>query len=140
MSRSYTAQEKQATLSNDKDDACLRKDVGRAAKCLFSYQEQVRRIIRTVWPEATAKELAHAGNISVRQAERILGRQQGISIELLFELLENEQVGQQVHWAILDNLTAPWSAIHRHDREYIAIQNQKRQLELREELWRNRRL
>lgn len=107
-----------------------------SAKSYFSYQEHVRKLIREAWPDGTTKELAHAGKISLRQAERVLGRQKEISLKLLWELLENKEFGQRFHWAILDNLTADWSAVQRRDREYIAIQNQKRELERREEQWR----
>ena len=138
MPASYRAQTKSRNSRPDHPVVNSLESGSRSAKSLALFQDVLRRLIRDTWPETTAKNLAAAGDVTVRQAERIMARQKKISFEVFWNLMEHEQFGSRFHWAILDHLTSKWSALQRRDREYVAIQNEKRLLDQREEQWRRR--
>ncbi|MDQ2083668.1 hypothetical protein RA307_26075 [Xanthobacteraceae bacterium Astr-EGSB] len=56
---------------NDQDDA---------------FQEQILRLCLTVWPGETVQQLAVNAKISVRQAQRLIGREQGFSGKVIRRL------------------------------------------------------
>lgn len=110
----------------------------RPAKSFVAYQEEIRRLIRASWPECTAKYLAAAGDISHRQAERILARQREISFELFWRLMEHEIHGLRFYFGILGALTTDWSRKERDEREGLLIDRQIRALTERKRQWQER--
>lgn len=139
MRASSRGQGKSANLGSDHLAVESTASGARSVKSFAAYQEQIRSLIRTAWPESTAKYLAAAGDISVRQAERILARQKSISFELFWSLMESEVHGFRFYWAILDSLTAGWSRKERDDREGLIIERQLQALTERKQQWQARR-
>lgn len=83
----------------------------------IGFQERLQQLIRLTWPKGTAKSLAAVSGITLRQAERVLARQQDISLRVFWSLLESDEFGLRFFRMTLDSLTAQWAA---RDREAAA--------------------
>lgn len=131
MRASSSTQTKKSTLGGDRTVAQASVTGIRATQSLVLFQDEIRRLIRTAWPEATHKHLAAACDITVRQAERIMARQKKISINVFWALLESEQFGRRFYIAMQDALTTQWSRAEVEAREVVSIGAEQRALDER---------
>jgi hypothetical protein len=92
------------------------------------FDERLLRIVRSIWPSKTAQHLALFGDITVRQASRILGREQGASGKLIRRFLMSVH-GERVLWAIMDGTKVDWWKDFGYGRKLSAIQKQQRELD-----------
>ena len=91
--------------------------------------QQLRNLFRRLWPKKTAAYLAIAGDITVRQAERILAGH-GIGAAVLIHLLRSEH-GAEVLEITMQGVMPAWWREAFHERK-IANARRKRQAAERE--------
>jgi hypothetical protein len=110
-----------AKSGSDKNVGENDKDVG--------VSKDLRNLFRRIWPKKTAAYLAIAGDVTVRQAERILAGQ-GIGAAVLTNLLRSEH-GAEVLEATMRGAMPPWWKEAFHERR-ISAARRKRQAAERE--------
>ena len=103
-----------------------------AADIFDEFDDRLLRIIRTIWPSKTTHHLALFGDITIRQAARILAREQGASGKLIRRLLMSAQ-GERVLWAIMDGTKVEWWRDMAAGRKLSAIKKQRKQLDKEEQ-------
>lgn len=103
-----------------------------AADIFDEFDERLLRIVRAIWPSKTAHHLALFGDITIRQAARILAREQGASGKLIRRLLMSPH-GERVLWAIMDGTKVEWWRDIAAGRKLSAIKKQRKQLDREEQ-------
>jgi hypothetical protein len=92
------------------------------------FDEQVRKLIRLIWPNKATQHFSIAADVTVRQAERILAREQGISLAVYRRLLCGEH-GERFLWLLMGDATPEWWREIGHERQLTAVKKQMRALE-----------
>lgn len=96
---------------------------------LVAFEEEVRSLIRASWPRPkTAQHLSIVADVTVRQAERILARQQGISLST-FRALARSEHGDKFVALLMRGSHAPWWTEVSHERRLSALRKQRRAVE-----------
>lgn len=110
-----------AKLGTDADVGINDKNVG--------VSKELRNLFRRIWPRKTAAYLAIAGDVTVRQAERILAGQ-GIGAAVLTSLLRSEH-GDAILEITMRGAMPIWWKEAFHERR-ISAARRKRQAAERE--------
>ena len=87
--------------------------------------ETVRKLFRQIWPKKTAIYVAIAGDITIRQAERIVAGHQGLSFPVFSRLLRSEH-GAAILEAAMAGAKPGWWKEAFHERQ-IASARRRRQ-------------
>jgi hypothetical protein len=74
---------------------------------LVGRSADLRRIFRALWPAKTATNLSLAADVTVRQAERIMAGEQGLSLAVFCRLLHGEH-GLQILRAAMGDAAPQW--------------------------------
>lgn len=96
---------------------------------LVAFDENVRRLCRDLWPgRTTAPQLAIHGDVDVRQAQRILARDQGFSLAV-FRNLMHSPYGGSFFDLFMRGSTAEWAREVLHERKITNARRQRRAIE-----------
>jgi hypothetical protein len=90
--------------------------------------KSLRNLFRRIWPKKTAVYLAIDGDITVRQAERILSGKQGVGAPVLVRLLRGEH-GDAVLEAVMATAMPGWWKDAFHERRITAARRRRLQAE-----------
>ena len=96
---------------------------------MAAFDEDVRKLCRAIWPgRTTAPQLAIHGDIDVRQAQRILARENGFSLRV-FRRLMHSPYGGSFFDLLMAGSTSEWARETRQERKISNIRKQRRELE-----------
>jgi hypothetical protein len=103
-----------------------------------AFNEQVLRLCRTLWPGETVQQLSVNAKISVRQAQRLIGREQGFSAKVIRRLCHCHNGGpflqlwmsgcQAAHWQVM----VDDHAVGEIERQGEALEKQRQELRRRQ--------
>jgi cell division protein FtsB len=88
----------------------------------------LRRLFRQLWPAKTAQHLALAADVTVRQAERLLAGEQGMSYAV-FERLLNGAQGYAFLRHAMRNARPDWWREIDQERRLGELRKQRKALE-----------
>ena len=93
------------------------------------FDERARRLIWSIWPkQIAAAQLSIHGGVTVRQAQRILGRKQGFSLRVYGALMRSLH-GEKFLDLIMDGSPAAWWREVGQERRIRSVKQRKRALE-----------
>lgn len=99
--------------------------------------DTLRKMFRTLWPTKTAVNLALYADVTVGQADKLLGGKQGFSGAVITRMLQGEH-GLQVLRALMGTAAPQWwqefdleRSITQARKDEIAAQRRRRELEAR---------
>ncbi len=96
---------------------------------VVDFDEQVRKLCVSLWPKpTTAAQLSIHGDITVRQAQRILGREHGFSLTVYGQLMRGLH-GEAFLDLMMSGTHAAWWADREHERRITQARRRKRALE-----------
>lgn len=96
---------------------------------MVAFDEKARELCLKLWPKpATAAHLSIAADITVRQAQRILGRKQGFSLPVYGRLMRGLH-GEAFLDLIMAGAAAEWWREVGHERRIRGIKRQRSHLE-----------
>lgn len=141
MRATVREQTKKSTFGHDNHvrgfTAKPQNDTASGADVLFEeFQENLRVLFRSIWPVKTAVWLATASDLTPRQAARILARDQGVSLQTLWHLVQSEH-GEKFHSIFMNSMAQPawWKKIKANNRVAdLKEQIREHQRELKREL------
>jgi hypothetical protein len=90
--------------------------------------KDLQALFRRIWPKKTAVYLAIAGDVTVRQAERIISGKQGIGGRVLAQLLRGEH-GAEILEVIMKGAMPTWWKEAFHERRITAARRKRQQAE-----------
>lgn len=115
-----------ANLPNDQLVGSRDQAVGNSDQ-MVGVQEELRKQIKAIWPTKTAQHLSIAADITVRQAERILARDQGISLAVFYNLARSPK-GFWFVEVLMRGATAQWWAERENERRIMEKKRLAKQL------------
>lgn len=96
---------------------------------MAAFDEDVRKLCRTIWPgRTTAPQLAIHGDIDVRQAQRILARDQGFSLAVYRNLMHSPYGGSFFD-LLMAGSASEWARETRQERKISDLRKRRRELE-----------
>lgn len=96
---------------------------------LVAFDEQCRALCRSIWPgRTTAPQLAINGDVEVRQAQRILAREQGFSLAVIRSLLHSP-FGASFFDLLMQGSQADWARDTLQERRMADLRKRRRELE-----------
>jgi hypothetical protein len=91
-----------------------------------AFNEAVRTLCRAVWPGRTSSpQLAIAADITTRQAERIMGREQGFSLQVYRKLIQCEQ-GDKFLALLIGDANPTWWRELNDGRNIVIAKKEKK--------------
>jgi hypothetical protein len=96
---------------------------------VVDFDAAARELCVSLWPKpTTAAQLSIHGSITVRQAQRILGREQGFSLTVYGRLMRGLH-GEAFHDLIMKGADSAWWREIGQERRIAATRRRKRELE-----------
>lgn len=117
----------EANLGRDipvvKNDRCVAKnDQG------VAFDEKVRKLCVSLWGRDSVAQISINGDITVRQAQRIMARESGFSLDVFRSLMRGPYGGRFFDLA-MEGATSEWARDTQQERKISNIRKQRRDLE-----------
>jgi hypothetical protein len=90
----------------------------------------LRNLFKAIWPKKTAVHLALVCDTTVRQAERIIGDEQGIGAAALVRLLRSEHGGDVLE-TLMEGANPAWWQASFKERQIAAARRARKEAERR---------